>query len=256
MPSILRRLREIIITNVHDLIDRVDDPERALKLIMREIEDNILQVQEGVIDAFIGERRLQEELAEHRRQCQLWLQRAEQSMRLGRRDLARSAVERKTEHYVAIQALEPSWRTAVQTAENLKAKLLSLQKRLAEAKQTQSLWAARRRAAETQETLERTLAKVQNLDASAKALPAEYGLSLAIEHAKIMEAKANAIAQTLNPKDQVEDDFLALEMERAINGELAEIELKIQRESLTRPEYPATGQIQQVSSENHSVKAT
>jgi phage shock protein A len=254
VPSILRRLRVIIITNVHDIIDRVEDPQRALKLIIREIEDNILQIQEGVIDAFVGEKRLQEELAEHKRQSQLWLQRAEQSIRLGRRDLARKAVERKTEHHSAIQALEPSWRMASQTAGSLKSKLLSLQKRLAEAKQTQCVWEARRRAAEAQQTLERTFAKVQNLNAFAKALPAEYSYSHAIERVKIMEAKANAIAQTLNSKDQIEDDFLALEMERAIDSELAEIELKIQRELLERFELTAAKQFQESSFGNHSVK--
>jgi phage shock protein A len=254
MPSILKRIREIVITNVHDIVDHVEDPQRVLKQIIREIEDNVIQVQEGVIDAFIGEKRLQEELAEHNRQSRLWLQRAEQSMRLGRRDLARRALQRKADHYYAIQALEPSWRTALATAEALKSKLLSLQKRLAEAKQTQSVWAARQRAAETQQTLERTFAKVQNFSAITKALPAEYSFSRAIERVKIMEAKANAIAQALNREDQVEDDFLALEMERAIDGELAEIELKIQGELLKRPELPAASQLQEVSSENYSAK--
>jgi len=252
MPSIFKRISDVITTNIHDLIDRVEDPQRMIRQMIREIEDNITQAQEGVIDACVNEKRLQEDINEHTRHSQEWLQRAGEAIQAGRRDLARTAVGHKKEHDNAVLALNPSWEAAKITVERLKTQLFALQAKLGEAKRMHAVWAARQRAAEVQQTMERTLAKVKSLSDSASALPIQATFSQAVDKIKIMEAKAKALAEMFNADSQPEQDGLAIDMARTIESELAEIEIKVQSGLLTQQKQPLIPELQEAPSGKHS----
>ncbi len=62
MTNIFKRINDVLSANINDLIDRVEDPERMVKQIIREMEDNILRAREGVVDAIASEKKLQKEL--------------------------------------------------------------------------------------------------------------------------------------------------------------------------------------------------
>jgi Phage shock protein A (IM30), suppresses sigma54-dependent transcription len=51
MTNIFKRISDVISANINDLIDRVENPERMIKQIIREMEENIRQAKEGVIEA-------------------------------------------------------------------------------------------------------------------------------------------------------------------------------------------------------------
>jgi phage shock protein A len=51
MPNIFKRISDVLAANLNDLIDRVEDPERMVKQIIREMEANSRIAEEGVIDA-------------------------------------------------------------------------------------------------------------------------------------------------------------------------------------------------------------
>ena len=95
MPNIFKRISDILAANLNDLIDRVEDPERMVKQIIREMEDNIRIAEEGVIDAMASEKQLQKDLEHHRHQAATWRQRAEEALRADQEDLARAALTRK-----------------------------------------------------------------------------------------------------------------------------------------------------------------
>jgi phage shock protein A len=58
MPNIFKRISDVLAANLNDLIDRVEDPERMVKQIIREMEDNIRIAEEGVIEAMASEKQL------------------------------------------------------------------------------------------------------------------------------------------------------------------------------------------------------
>jgi phage shock protein A len=157
-------------------------------------------------------------------------------------------VGHKKEHDNVVLALNPSWEAAKNTAERLKTQLFALQAKLGEAKRMQAVWAARQRAAEVQQTLERTLAKVKSLSDSASALPIQATFSQAVDKIKIMEAKAKALAEMFNADSQPEQDGLAIDMARTIESELAEIEIKVQSGLLTQQEQPLIPELQEAPS--------
>jgi phage shock protein A len=55
MVSIFKRINDVITANINDLVDRVEDPERMVKQIIPEMEDNIRISKEGVIEAIASE---------------------------------------------------------------------------------------------------------------------------------------------------------------------------------------------------------
>ena len=62
MANIFKRINDVITANISDLIDRVEDPEKMIKQIIREMEESIGNAKEGVIDALASEKRLKKEL--------------------------------------------------------------------------------------------------------------------------------------------------------------------------------------------------
>src|SRR5687768_7200093 len=127
MPSIFKRISDVLAANLNDLIDRVEDPERMAKQIIREMEENIRIAEEGVIDAIASEKQLLKDLEHHRQESAAWRQRAEEALHADREDLARAALTRKKEHDQIINTLEPAWEAAQQTSEHLKAQLHALE---------------------------------------------------------------------------------------------------------------------------------
>ncbi len=95
MASIFKRLNDIISANINDLIDKVEDPERMIKQIIREMENNINQAKEGVVGAIASEKQLKKEVDGHRRQMDEWLAKAEIALKNDKEELARAALARK-----------------------------------------------------------------------------------------------------------------------------------------------------------------
>ena len=62
MANLFKRISDVISANLNDLIDRVEDPERMIKQIIREMEENISKAKEGVIEAIASEKQLQKDL--------------------------------------------------------------------------------------------------------------------------------------------------------------------------------------------------
>ena len=221
MASIFKRINDIITANINDLIDRVEDPERMIKQIIREMEESINRAKEGVIDAIASEKQLQKDLEHHRRQSAEWLHKAEEALNTGQEDLARMALTRKKEHDNILKALEPSWEAAKATSEQLKAQLHALEAKLEEARRKRSTLVARQRAAEARQYMDTTLSHVQaGLDAHANFARME-------DKVAEIEARAEAMAEVNSSTSRVEKEFLDMEVKLEVENELAALKKKV-----------------------------
>jgi len=221
MASIFQRISDVMSANLNDLIDRVEDPERMIKQIIREMEENIGKAKAGVIEAIASEKQLQKDLEQHRRQSAEWQQKAEEALRGNREELARAALTRKKEHDNLIKALEPSWEAAKNTSERLKTQLHALEAKLEEARRKRGTLVARQRAAEARQHMDRTLANFQaGVDAQANFARME-------DKVAEMEAKVEAAAELQGDASRLEKDFLAMEVEREVEDELAALKRKV-----------------------------
>ena len=221
MPSIFKRLNDIITANINDLIDRVEDPERMIKQIIREMEENINRAKDGVIDAIASEKQLQKDLEYQRRQSAEWQKRAEEALCVDKDELARTALMRKKEHDNIIKALEPSWESARATSERLKTQLHALEAKLEEARRKRSTLVARQRAAEARQHMDTTVSHFQaGIDAQANFARME-------DKVAAMEARVEAMDELQADTSRLEKDFLAMEVEQEVENELALLKKKI-----------------------------
>ncbi len=127
MANIFKRVHDIVNANINELLDRIEDPERMIKQVIREMEDNITHRKEGVVDAIASEKQLLQELKHHRSQSEEWLQKAQLALEAEKEDLARAALARKKEIDNIIKDLEPAWEKAKETSEHLKKQLHQLE---------------------------------------------------------------------------------------------------------------------------------
>ena len=224
MPNIFKRISDVLAANLNDLIDRVEDPERMVKQIIREMEDNIRIAEEGVIDAMASEKQLQKDLEHHRHQATTWRQRAEEALRADKEDLARAALTRKKEHDQIITTLEPAWEAAQQTSAQLKAQLQALEAKLEEARRKRSTLVARQRAVEAREYLDQTMTSLQaGFDASDT-------FTRMADRVSEMEAKIAARAELRRDKTRLEREFRDLEVAKEVENELATLRKKMLEE--------------------------
>lgn len=220
MASFFARFTDIINANLNDLLDRLEDPEKMIKQIIREMEENIQQAKEGVIDAIASEKLLEKELENHRRQASEWMRKAETALTQDKEELARAALTRKKEVDAILANLEPAWESAKANSTRLKNQLQKLEAKLDEARNKRSMLIARQRAAEAREQMDRTLGKFQD------GLDAQTRFDRMEDKVAEMEARSEAAAELENG-NAVDQAFAELEVDSEVEAELAALKAKL-----------------------------
>lgn len=227
MTDLFKRINDVISANINDLIDRVEDPERMVKQIIREMEDNISKAKEGVVLAIASEKQLQKELETNQKQAAEWLGRAETALNNNNDELARAALARKKEHDAICKVLEPSWQSAKNTSDRLKSQLKALEAKLEEARRKRTSLAARQHAAQARQQMDKTLS---NFEAGMKA---QTSFDRMEDRVAAMEAHTEALEELRNDSSQLEREFLDMETHAEIDAELQSLKQKLKTQPKT-----------------------
>ena len=220
MTNIFKRINDVINANINDLIDKVEDPERMIKQIIREMEDNIRYSKEGVITAIASEKRLFREVEQHRAKYEQWQSKAEIAIKNNNDELARAALGQKKEHEKIINRVEPMWQAAARTSSDLKHQLTQLEDKLIDARRKQGSLVARQRAAQTQEYMINT-----GIDFDSH-LIAQDNFNRMEDKVMEMEARAQARSELENHQGIQEEIYVEMEIEAEINSEMDELKKK------------------------------
>ncbi|KAA5542091.1 phage shock protein A [Roseiconus nitratireducens] len=148
--SIFSRVSDIINANVSDLLDRAEDPEKMVKMLIFEMEDQIGTARQGVAKAMAGEKKLEANLNKNRQESAAWHAKAEAALERGDEDLARQCLARKKEYDRIADSLQPQWERARRTSDALKSDLRRVEEKLDEAIRRRDSLIARQMAAEAQ----------------------------------------------------------------------------------------------------------
>ncbi len=81
------RVSDIINANVSDLLDRAEDPEKMVKMLIFEMQEQIATAREGVAKAIAGEKKLEINLSKNRDEAAAWHAKAESAVGRGDDDL-------------------------------------------------------------------------------------------------------------------------------------------------------------------------
>ncbi len=104
--GIFTRFRDIISSNLNSMLDKAEDPEKLIKLMIREIEDTLVEIKASCAGALAGRKKVRRRLDEIKSKQNFWGQRAGLAVDKGRDDLAREALSEKRRYTQQAEALE------------------------------------------------------------------------------------------------------------------------------------------------------
>jgi phage shock protein A len=208
--ALLERVGTLLRANLNDLIDKAEDPEKLLKQLVLDMENQLMQVKTQVAIAIADEHLLEKKRREHEDSEAEWQRKAELAVRKGDDGLARAALERSLSHkQMAAGFLQQSedQKTEVET---LKTALRHLQQKLQETRSRCELMIAEHRRA-------RVVGRAQ--DARQAIDKTDRSTSIDRMKSKIAGAEArNAASRELAEGDSLDDRFAVLEREEQIDA--------------------------------------
>jgi phage shock protein A len=143
--GLLERVSTLIRANLNDMIDRAEDPDKMIKQVILDMENQYLQVKTQVAVSIADQHMLEKKLKENEDTGNDWMRKAERAVDKGEDDLARAALDR----YQTSLRLAQSYREQVDDqkaqVETLKGALQKLEQKLDEAKAKRDLLLARHR---------------------------------------------------------------------------------------------------------------
>ncbi len=145
--ALMERVATLIRANLNDLIDKAEDPEKLIKQVILDMQNQLMQVKTQVAIALADQHLLKKKRVENEERAAEWMRKAGLAVDKNDDDLARAAIERATGYKKLGQSY--AQQTADQTVqvENLKSALLRLEQKLTEAQAKSDLLIAQHRRA-------------------------------------------------------------------------------------------------------------
>jgi len=214
----MERVSTLIRANLNDLIDKAENPEKMIKQVILDMENQLLQVKTQVAIAIADQHLLEKKRKENEEKISEWNRKAELAVSKNQDDLARAAIERSLQYKQLVASFSQQVADQKLQVELLKGALNNLQQKLDEAvSKSQMLIAQHRRV--------RGLAKAT--DAHAKAGNGGNDVTFSRLERKVLRSEAVGKAKSeLIAEDDLAQRMARLEKEDEINRILSQLKAK------------------------------
>jgi phage shock protein A len=215
--ALLERVSTLVRANLNDLIDKAEDPEKMIKQVIVDMQNQLLQVKTQVAIAIADQHVLDKKRQEHGVKEAEWVRKAELAVDKKQDDLARAALERSMTYRQMKESFEQQVTDQKTQVENLKSALRKLEQKLAEA----------------QSKCDVLIAQHRRSRALGKATAAQMAVGDQSNEAtfdrmknKVLHSEAVSQATAELVADDVDDRFAAMEKEQLIDKLLADLKSK------------------------------
>ncbi|HVO60133.1 MAG TPA: PspA/IM30 family protein [Terriglobales bacterium] len=215
--ALLERVSTLIRANLNDLIDKAEDPEKMIKQVILDMQNQLLQVKTQVAIAIADQHLLEKKQKENEDKHTDWTRRAELAVDKKDDDLARAALERAMSYNELAESFAQQVADQKLQVESLKTALSKLDQKLSEAKAKADLLMAQHRRS-------RAVGKA----ADAHMAMGDGSKAAAFDRMKRKVAYSEAASQAKSELvlDNVEDRLAALEKQDRIEQLLGELKAK------------------------------
>ena len=219
--SIFSRMGDIINSNINAILDKAEDPEKMVRLIIQEMEETLVEVRSTSARAIADKKELSRRHGWLAEEAAEWERKAAIAVNKGRDDLAKAALAERNRASEAQKAIEQEVQVLDETLGKLSGDIATLQDKIKDAKARQNAIVLRGQAAQTRLGVRRQLA--------------DHSIDDALMRFEQYERKMDDLEGQIESFDlgqrTLADEIQELEQGDDLEAELAEFKARVTRES-------------------------
>jgi phage shock protein A len=216
--GIFSRFTDIVNSNINALLEKAEDPEKMVRLIIQEMEDTLVEVRSAAARAIADRKQLDRRLDEAKREAEDWARKAELAVRKNRDDLARAALAEKSRGEQRVEVLREQQKQVEEALARLNDDIAKLQEKLADAKARQKAMVMRHRTAGHRLEIRRQIHENKIDDALVRFESFER---------KMEDLEGRVESYDLGQRKDLGREFDSLESQEAVEAELAELKRRV-----------------------------
>ncbi|MFC5077377.1 Phage shock protein A [Vibrio thalassae] len=220
--GIFSRFADIVNSNVSALLDKAEDPEKMIRLIIQEMEDTLVEVRTNSAKAIADKKELARKVKAIEEQIIEWQQKATLALTKQREDLARAALIEKQKLENVVKGLHDEQTLVEETIDKLTNEIAKLEAKITETRAKQQALIIRSQAASNRRDVQKHLHTSRTHEAMAKF--EQYSRKI-----DELEAEADLYSKTGNAKS-LDQEFAELQAQDEIDKELAKLKEQMNNE--------------------------
>ena len=218
--SIFNRLSDIINSNISSLLDKAENPEKMIRMVIQEMEETLVEVRSGTAKVIAEKKTLARRAEQLKKQAQDWESKAELALSKGREDLAKAALLEKSNINSSVEITERDLAKLDGTLDKLSTEIEQLQAKLNDARARQKTIVMRTTATQSRLNVNRQLHS--------------YSIDNAMNKFEYYEKKIDQMEGQMDSihieKRGLQSEFDELEKQESIDQELEELKTKLKHQ--------------------------
>lgn len=216
--GIFSRLSDIINSNLNAILDRAEDPQKIIRLVIQEMEDTLVEVRTAAVKTVAEKKQIERHLGEIRREADEWQRKAELALSKDREDLAKGALVARSKVLETVENLAADLGRLESDLAKTNDDIAQLQAKLQDAKARERTIIARQQTATNRLRVKSQLHDDRITDAFSRFEHIERNLD-------IMEGKADVL--DLGRQRGLAEEIAELENNDKVDAELQALKAKL-----------------------------